>query len=73
MGQLAAGPTSLQAWTAGLPYWAAGMLVTTDISSLEQGCLAGRRLLHGSHHFVSLQTVPLRQACETLRATMLVV
>lgn len=72
MGQLAAGPTSLQAWTAGLPYWAAGMLVTTDISSLEQGCLAGWHLLQASHYNVSLLTVPLSQACETPRATMLV-
>lgn len=73
MGQLAAGPTSRQAWAAGLPYWAAGMLVTTDISNLEQGCLAGRHLLQGSHHCVSLLTVPLSQTCEALRAAMLVV
>lgn len=37
MGQLAAGPASLQTWAAGLPYWAAGMLVTTGISNLERG------------------------------------
>lgn len=73
MGQLAAGPTSRQAWAAGLPYWAAGMLVTTDISNLEQGCLAGRHLLQGSHHCVSLLTVPLSQTCEALRAAMPVV
>jgi hypothetical protein len=73
MGQLAAGPTSLEAWAAGLPYWAAGMLVTTDISNLERGCLAGRYLLQASHHCVSLLTVPLSQTCEALRAAMLVV
>lgn len=73
MGQLAAGPTSLQAWAAGLPYWAAGMLVTTNISNLEQGVLAGRHLLQASHHCVSLLTVPLSQTCEALRAAMAVV
>lgn len=73
MGQLAAGPTSLEARAAGLPYWAAGMLVTTDISNLERGCLAGRYLLQASHHCVSLLTVPLSQTCEALRAAMLVV
>lgn len=73
MGQLAAGPTSLQAWAAGLPYWAAGMLVTTNISMLEQSCLAGGHLLQASHHSVSLLTVPLIHTFETLRAAMLVV
>lgn len=73
VGQLAAGPASPQAWAAGLSYWAAGVLVTTDISNLERGCLAGGQPLQASHHGVPLLTVPLRGTGETLGAAVLMV
>lgn len=73
MGQLAAGPASLQTGTTGLPYWAAGMLVTTDISNSERGRLAGGHLLQAAHHSVSSLTVALSRTREALRAAMLVV
>lgn len=34
VGQLAAGPAPTQAWAAGLPHWAAGVLVTAHVSGV---------------------------------------
>lgn len=73
VGQLAAGPALTQAWAAGLPHWAAGVLVTTHVFGLGQGSPVGRHLLQSSHHLVPPLTLPLSQACITLRAAVLVV
>lgn len=73
MRQLAAGPALTQAWAAGLPYWAASVLVTAHVSGVGQGSPVGRHLLQSSHHLVPPLTLPLSHASVALRAAVLVV
>lgn len=73
VGQLAAGPALTQAWAAGLPHWAAGVLVTVRVFGFGQGSPVGRHLLQSSHDLVPPLTLPPSQACVALRATVLVV
>lgn len=73
VGQLAAGPALTQAWAAGLPHWAAGVLVTVHVFGLGRGSPVGRHLLQSSHHLVPPLALPLSQARVALRATVLVV
>lgn len=71
--QLAAGPAPTQAWAAGLPHRAAGVLVTAHVSAMRQGSLAGRHLLQSSHRPAPLLTLPLGQARVAMGAAVLVV
>lgn len=71
--QLAAGPAPTQAWAAGLPHWAAGVLVTAHVSAVRQGSPAGRHLLQSSHHLVPPLTLPPSQARVAMGAAVLVV
>lgn len=73
MRQLAAGPAPTQAWAAGLPHWAAGVLVTAHVSAVRQGSPAGRHLLQSSHHLVPPLTLPPSQARVAMGAAVLVV
>lgn len=73
VGQLAAGPAPAQAQAAGLPHWAAGVLVTAHGPELGQGSAAGRPLLQSSHHLVPPLTLPPSHARVALGAAVLVV
>lgn len=73
VGQLATGPALTQAWAAGLPHWAAGVLITAHVFGLGQGSPVGRHLLQSSHNLVAPLTLPLSQARVALRAAVLVI
>lgn len=73
MGQLAAGPAPAQTRAAGLPNWAAGVLVAADVSGVGSGSPAGRHLLQPSHDLGSPLTPPLSDTHIALGAAVLVV
>lgn len=73
MGQLAAGPARTQAWAAGLPHGAAGVLVAARVSETGLRSQVGRLLLQSRHHLVPLLTLPLIRACVAMGAAVLVV
>lgn len=73
VGQLAAGPALTQAWAAGLPHWAAGVLVAVRVFGLGQGSPGGRHLPQSRHDLVPPLTLTPSQARVALRTTVLVV
>lgn len=73
MRQLATGPGPPQARAAGLPYRAAGVLVTARVSGVGRGSPAGRHLVQSGQHLVPPLTVPSGHTRVALGAAMLVV